>query len=188
MAPLLTPDMVALIERRLAAVRRRKIKVDPILGPASGIVSRLGSLPKIDGDIIHHGIIDAVRAWTDLTVLPEWRTPISDSADRLAGAGRHDQCLVTDLPFDNRVVDTVQVDLVTINAVTGEATAYEVKRGHGEHDSGKRQKIIDDLMRVRLVLAGHLRECGHTEVRTAAVRLVSYYGSGTTGPIKTLTR
>ena len=41
---------------------------------------------------------------------------------------------------------------------------------------------------MRLVLAGHLRECGHKEVRTAAVRLVSYYGCGATGPIPTLTR
>ena len=65
---------------------------------------------------------------------------------------------------------------------------YEIKRGHGEHDSGKRQKIIDDLIRVRLVLAGHLRACGYAEVRTAAVRLVSYYGTGAIGPIPTLTR
>jgi len=188
MASLLSSDMIALIERRLAAVRRRKIKIDPVLGPASGIVSRLGSLPKIDGDIIHAAIVDAIRAWTNLTVLPEWRTPISDGADRLAAGGRHATCLVTDLPYDAQVVDTVKVDLVTIDPVTGVATAFEVKRGHGDHDSGKRQKIIDDLIRVRLVLAGHLRECGHTEVRTAAVRLVSYYGCGATGPIPTLTR
>ena len=61
------------------------------------------------------------------------------------------------------VVDTVKVDLVTLDPATGLSAAYEIKRGHGRPDAGKRQMIIDDLIRVRLVPAGALRADGYRE-------------------------
>jgi len=79
------------------------------------------------------------------------------------------------------VVDRVKVDLITLDPVSGLATAYEIKRGFGRPDAGKRQKIIDDLIRVRMVLAGAARASGHPQARLGAVRLVRYYGGGTLG-------
>lgn len=183
-----SPELLAMIERRTGRVRRRRIIPDPILGAASGIVSRLSSLPKIDGDVIHAAVVEAVNRRPDLVVHSEWRVPISDAANRLASAGRYAQCLGTDLPYDDAVAGRVKIDLVTIDREAGTAAAYEIKRGHGTHDSGKRQKIVDDLIRVGLVLAGHLRAKGYPEVRTATVHLISYYGSVVAGPIPRLDR
>ena len=183
----LSTHLLAEIDRRVAALLKRKFKCDPILGQASRMVSRLASLAKIDGSILQHAIEDAIRCRPDVTVLAEPVIPISDSAKRLSAGGNYDICLGTDLRFGDRVVDSVKVDLVVIDNATGVATACEIKRGHGEHDSGKRRKIIDDMVEVRLVLAGYLRHLGH-DVRSADVRLILYYGSGRLDPIPTLHR
>ena len=51
-SPELSPRLLAEIEQAVATLLGRKINADPILGLASGIVSRLASVPKIHGSIL----------------------------------------------------------------------------------------------------------------------------------------
>ena len=183
----LSPRLLAEIEQAVATLLGRKINADPILGLASGIVSRLASVPKIHGSILQHTIEEVVSELPFVTVLAEQVIPITEFADRMADGKEYDLCLRASAPFSKRVVGKVKVDLVVINHVTGVATAYEIKRGHGKHDAGKQQKIRHDLIRVKLVLADHLRSMGHT-VTSAEVRLVVYYGKETLEPIVSLSR
>ena len=102
-----SPHLLAEIDRRVAALLKRKFKSDPILGQASRMVSRLASLAKIDGSILQHAIEDAIRCRPDVTVLAEPVIPISDSAKRLSAGGNYETCLGTDVRFGDRVVDSV---------------------------------------------------------------------------------
>ena len=139
---------------------------------------------------------EALKAGPDMEVLWRPRIQLTDGAERFAATGDYETCLVNDLrqpdvrqggvrPTDKKP-QTIEVDFIVINRRTGEATAYECKRG-GTCDWGKRQKIVENLVLVKLVLADYLRQKGH-EIRSADVRLIAYYGSWSLKPIQTLTR
>ena len=172
---------------RMSRRQRRAIKPDNILGNFSDIVSLLSAIAKLDGVIMQMVMFEAIKSNPDYELLWRPKIPITDSAERLAAGGDYLSCMRTDLPFCGTVSRLVEVDFVAINRVTGVATAAESKRG-GELDSGKRHKIVENLVRVKMILADYLRSIGYAEVRSAEVALVVYYGTWSLKPIPTITR
>jgi hypothetical protein len=60
----------------------------------------------------------------------------------------------TDYPYsaDGR---TLQVDVLVFDRNTGSLKAYEVKRGTGLHDSGKRRSMLRDVLCVQVLLKSY---------------------------------
>ncbi len=179
---------------RLCRRARRPIEADIVLGRLTAIVSMLSGIAKLDGVVLQKALFEALSRHPDFEVLLRPRIPIPDGAKFLATIDDHATWLGAALPFSGQKTSTVEVDFIVINRVTRVATAFECKRG-GMCDFGKRRKIVDNLIRVRMVLAAYLRQLRlaeptrvQTEVQSAEVGLIVYYGKWSLKPIPTLTR
>ena len=185
-------DEIILKSRR----QRRRIETDIVHGQLSAIVSMLSGIAKLDGMILQRALVEAIKLHPDYEILWRPRIPITEGAEQVAATHDYETWLGpdADLPFGGPVRSMVEVDFIVINRITGNAIAYECKRG-GACDSGKRSKIIDNLFRVKLVLAKYLVDLRNreptkiqTEVKSADVRLIVYYGNWQLKPITTINR
>ena len=70
---------------------------------------------------------------------------------------------------------TLQVDVIMFNRNTGVIRGYEVKRGSGLHDAGKRRSILRDLLCLQVLLKSYGVQRG-LEVREARAHIIFYYG------------
>lgn len=55
-----------------------------------------------------------------------------------------------------------------------ELGSYEIKRGGGHHDSGKQEKIIEDLFTVRLLLKSYGERIHNLNVKKARSYVISH--------------
>jgi hypothetical protein len=70
---------------------------------------------------------------------------------------------------------TLQVDTIVFDKNTGGLRAYEIKRGHGLHDSGKRRSMLKDILCVQVLLKSYGKERG-LDVKEAFSHIIFYYG------------
>ena len=169
------------------------MEADIILGRLTAIVSMLSGIAKLDGVVLQKALFEALSRHPDFEILWRPRIPIPDGANVLA-AMDHGTSLGATLLCSGPMTSTVEVDFIVIDRVSRVATAFECKRG-GTCDFGKRRKIIDNLLRVKMVLVDYLVNLRasdptklQTEVQSAEVRLIVYYGKWQLKPIQTLTR
>ena len=69
----------------------------------------------------------------------------------------------------------LQVDAIVYNKNKKEITAYEIKRGNGLHDAGKRRSILRDLLCVQVLLKSYGEKKGY-EIKRARSHIIFYYG------------
>ena len=69
----------------------------------------------------------------------------------------------------------MQVDILVFNQLTGVLGAYEVKRGFGAHDAGKRRSMLKDALCIQVLLKSYGKEKGY-DVKEAFSRFIFYYG------------
>jgi hypothetical protein len=72
-------------------------------------------------------------------------------------------------------VRTLQVDAVVFNKTTGTLGAYEVKRGAGLHDSGKRRSMLKDALCIQVLLKHYAKERGY-DSKNAFSHFIFFYG------------
>src|SRR5262249_29850137 len=70
---------------------------------------------------------------------------------------------------------TIPVDIIVFDTESGSLTSYNVKRGNGSYDGGKRRIIQGDLLRTHMLLMGYGRKMGLTP-SSAQSRIIFYYG------------
>lgn len=164
------------VDRAVASAIARRFAEDPLLGPAlSQIQSTLGSLVKRDGHVIQAAIVEVLTAVPSLSVMSQVVLPVTAEADRLVQQPSYGVCMGTDLPLSENVVRSIVLDLVVVDRANGIATAYEVKRGAGKVDAGKKRAALRDLLVARMLIRGHARAHGY-QVDAGAAFLISYYG------------
>jgi hypothetical protein len=61
------------------------------------------------------------------------------------------------------------------NKNTGVLRAYEIKRGSGKHDSGKRRSMLRDALSVQVLLKSYGKQRG-LDVKEAFSHIIFYYG------------
>jgi hypothetical protein len=71
---------------------------------------------------------------------------------------------------------SLQVDLLVYDKERKSLRAYEVKRGCGVHDSGKRRSILRDILCTQVLLRSYGVSRG-LDIAQAESRIVFYYGS-----------
>ncbi len=64
---------------------------------------------------------------------------------------------------------------MSLNKNTGTLGAYEIKRGSGLHDSGKRRSMLRDTLCVQVLLKSYGKQRGHNP-KNAFSHIIFYYG------------
>lgn len=172
------------IDSTIAAALARQFRADPIV-PAkyTNAVSAIGSVVKRHGAVIQAAVIERLRASPHHHVLDVGRLIIPPEADLLARTGALETCLRTSLPYDATAIGRVIVpDLVVIDRRTNVVTAYEIKRGSGHLDAGKRRATERDLLCAAMVLPSAVTQLGYEVSRPGRARAIFYYGCRSTDP------
>jgi RNase H-fold protein (predicted Holliday junction resolvase) len=163
---------------------------DPVIGPdLSRAISTLGSVVKRHGGLIELGIAGALIASERFVVLTNVALPVTKGAAQLLDAKNSDQALAKiRLSADSEADGIVNVDLVVVDPEAKWAGAYEIKRGNGATEHGKRRQSIHKLRAARLVLESYLRQAGYGTMETCTSGVIDYYGSAGFTPEFTLLR
>lgn len=136
----------------------------------------MSSAYKRHGFILERAILEAVKENPDLVVWCDPQFEVSNTADHIVDTiiTKPDSVFLTELPY-TKGHRTLQVDLVVFNKVTEQVTSYEIKRGNGLHDAGKKRSILRDLLCQQILLKSYAAEKGYV-AKEARVHIIFYYG------------
>lgn len=170
--------MRPLIERTIAGLNKKKFLPDPIAGGHfSRIVSVMSSSYKRHGFILEAAILNRLKkapkfiAWND----PTFQVP--PNADLLAnGALGNPGSIVGNQVNYGPGHRTLQVDAIVYDKDAKTLRAYEVKRGFGYHDAGKRRSILRDALCLSVLLKSYGESRG-LEVSQTSAHVIFYYGA-----------
>jgi hypothetical protein len=165
------------IENTIKRLDSKAFDPDPIAGPHfSKITSVMSSAYKRHGYILERSILEALKLCPHFEV---WRDPIFEvpsAVDHIvAGSiGEPTKLIGTDYPY-SAGQRTLQVDALVFDKNAGTLRAYEVKRGSGFHDSGKRRSMLRDTLCVQILLKHYGKGRG-IDANSALSQIIFYYG------------
>ena len=164
--------------------------IDPLIGKdLSRALSCIGSVVKRHGTLIELGVAGALVASDRFIVLPNVAIPLTKAALQLLDAKNTDMTLSKiKLSADSEADGIVNVDLVVVDPEARWAGSYEIKRGNGATEHGKRRPIMRRLRAVRLVLASFVDQLGYGPIETVTSAVIDYYGASGFDPNFTITR
>ncbi|MBB3399691.1 hypothetical protein [Rhizobium sp. BK060] len=149
---------------------------DPIAGRKySRATSIISSAYKRHGAVLDRALLERLKDCARLRVWTEDDFKLShESLHRVRVSERIEPLLVTDLPYGDRE-RSIRIDIVVFDEKRGSLTSYNVKRGNGSYDGGKRRLIQEDLVRTHMLLSGYGKFCGVSPVYSHA-HILFYYG------------
>lgn len=167
------PEVDLTVERLSA----KRFKPDPLAGKHfSRMVSLFSSAYKRHGYILESAILQRLKQNPDFAVWTDPKFFVSKAADELVAKliAEPTKAIGQEVPYGDEA-RTLQVDIVVWDKKQKTITAYEIKRGHGDHDSGKKRSIQRDLLCVQVLLKSYAMYKGlHAE--EASSRIIFYYG------------
>ena len=164
--------------------------IDPIIGPElSEAISIIGSAVKRHGGLIESAIAGALIASDRFLVFNNVSVPVTKGASQLLTARNSDKDLARiKLAADSEAEGIVTFDLLAVDPENGWAGAYEIKRGNGATEPGKRRRTMHALRAGKLVLPSYVKLLGYGPVDTVTTMVIDYYGGSGFDPHFTLTR
>jgi len=165
------------IESTIKRLDLKAFDPDPIAGPHfSKITSVMSSAYKRHGYILERAILETLRQCPHFEVWHDPMFQVPSAVDHIvAGSILYPTKLIgTDYPYSegNR---TLQVDAIVFNKQTGTLGAYEIKRGSGLHDSGKRLQMLENALCVQVLLKSYAKQRG-LEPKEAFSHVIFFYG------------
>jgi len=176
---ILAPHIDLTIER----LKHKRFKPDPISGKHfSRIVSLISSACKRHGFILERAILEQLKTCPRFDVWEDKTFQVTPTADHIVDTmiGTPDRAIQTTTDYSPQGHRTLQLDVIVYDRETKRLGAYEVKRGAGFHDSGKRRSILRDLLCTQVLLKSYGGQRS-LEVTEAVSRVVFYYGSCSIG-------
>lgn len=178
------PNFETLLERlrppiddTIENLRGTTFREDPIAGRKySRATSIISSAYKRHGQILERALLERLKDCARLQVWREDDFKLSHESlkeVRIQNA-RIEKCLRTQLPYGDRE-RAIPVDLIVFDIASEVLNSYNVKRGNGSYDAGKRRIILDDLLRTQMLLLDYGRKAGRNP-RAANAHIVFYYG------------
>lgn len=166
-----------LVDATVQRLNKKGFLPDPIAGNHfSKIVSVMSSAYKRHGYILERALLEQLKLCPDFEV---WNDPaffVTHTADLMVDGALHDPMKLdgseTGYQAGHR---TLQVDAVVFNKMTGALQSYEIKRGAGLHDSGKRRSILRDLLCTQVLLRSYGKS-RNLDVKTTSSHIIFYYG------------
>lgn len=149
---------------------------DPIAGHKySRATSIISSAYKRHGAILEMALLERLKECARLRVWTEDDFKLShELLNRVRVSERIDPLLVTDLPYGERE-RSIRVDIIVYDEEDELLRSYNVKRGNGSYDGGKRRMIQEDLVRTDMLLTDYGRVRGLAPASSHA-HIVFYYG------------
>lgn len=158
---------------RLGATSFRE---DPIAGRKySRATSIISSAYKRHGAILQRALLERLMDCARLRVWTEDDFKLShDTLREVRIAERLDSLLQVHLPYGDRE-RSVRVDILVFDEARRSLNAYNVKRGNGSYDGGKRRLIQEELVRTQMLLTDYGRGIGLLS-ETSNAHVIFYYG------------
>jgi hypothetical protein len=165
------------IETTIEKLKTKRFRPDPITGKHfSKIVSVMSSAYKRHGFIIERAILEQLKTNPDFVVWEEPKFLVTQIADHLVDATIDNPEKVFET--ESNYVEghrSLQIDTIVLNKKTNEISSYEIKRGNGVHDAGKKRSILRDLLCVQILLKSYGRS-KNFEISSARSFIIFYYG------------
>ena len=168
--------MGPLVDSTVEGLGRRRFREDPIAGRKySRLTSIISSAYKRHGQMLGDVILERLRDCARFQVWREDTFKLSDES--LQNFRAHDhlgKCLSISLAYgqDER---SIPIDMIVFNTDTRILRSYNVKRGNGAYDAGKRRIILGELIRTNMLLKDYGRHMG-LEVSQSEAKIIFYYG------------
>jgi hypothetical protein len=165
------------IEQTIERLTKKSFKPDPLVGTHySRIVSVMSSAYKRHGFILEKAILTQLRKCTRFEVWHDTEFQVCENADLLVNNKIKNPAAI----IGNRVnyeqgPRTLQVDIIVFDKINKTLRAYEVKRGFGVHDAGKKRSILRDILCLNLLLKSYGEQKGY-DIRSAEAKAIFYYG------------
>jgi hypothetical protein len=179
-APLVSAAAIAHASRAVIAnAMAGDFPVDPVIGPdLSKSFSVINSVVKRHGLMLQKSLADGLVASGRFEVLTETALPITEAANDLLTSHNSDRDLAKiKLKADSNVLRMVTTDLIVVDTECGWAGVYDMKRGNGATESGRRRPIEHGLRASRLVLASFLSKLGYEGITSVTSAVIDYYGA-----------
>jgi len=173
--------MQPLIEDTVNKLVKKRFDEDPLLpGEYSKIASIVSSAYKRHGFILEQAILYRLSQNDNLIVWDDAKFGVSASAESLVSTfiDREGDAIDTDLPYLEDPKDhvrTIQVDALVYNKINKSLTSYEIKRGNGTHDAGKKRSMKRDLLIQQTLLKSYGTK-KEFDVSKVDSRIIFYYG------------
>lgn len=165
-----------LVDETIGSLAQTKFRTDPIGGERySKATSIVSSAYKRHGQIIEAAILERLKDCDYFTAWREADFKIPSVADHAVEARNSDGAdFSMELPYDGNG-RTIQIDAIVFDERIGSLRAYEIKRGNGHFDAGKKRSILRDILATQSLLKGYGAHKGFVSTHTEA-RLIAYYG------------
>ena len=114
----------------------------------------MSSAYKRHGNILERAIFERLKENAQLEVWSDPLFSVSAMADSVASESLRapSTLLDTNIPYEPNGKRTLQVDIIVFDKQAKTLRAYEVKRGNGEHDAGKKRHILRDTLCIQVLL------------------------------------
>ena len=166
------------IDLTIDGLKRKRFTPDPISGKHySKITSVISSACKRHGYILERAILEQLKTCFRFEVWEDKVFHVTDTAEHIVDTlfGTPDRAMQTTTDYSQQGHRTLQLDAIVYDRERKTLGAYEIKRGAGLHDSGKRRSILRDLLCTQVLLKSYGVQRG-LEVAEAASRVIFYYG------------
>ena len=177
--PFIEPE----IEKTIEALNNKEFLPDPIMGVHfSRQVSLASSAYKRHGYILERALLEVLKARDGLTVWRDDAFQVCQTADALVTSAIKDHKSIEDAHIGYALgTRGLQVDVVVFNEAAKTISAYEVKRGFGNHDSGKRRNMNRDALCTKVLLRDYGKQRGCLAEKSYS-HVVFYYGKMSVRP------
>jgi hypothetical protein len=164
------------LESALAKLASTKFREDPIGGAKySRATSIISSAYKRHGQILGRALLERLKDCGHLNVWTEDNFKLSPaSAFELQKALPPESYRRISLPYGEQT-QVIPIDLIAHDTKSRTIRSYNVKRGNGSYDAGKRRLIFNELLRTQTLLGGYAKSIG-VDVDRAEAFIVFYYG------------
>jgi hypothetical protein len=166
-----------IVDSTIQRLTTKHFVVDPIAGPRySRITSVVSSSYKRHGHILERALLERLKENPELIVWTEPLFQVSQGADQLIGTlmGDPQSAIGSNINY-GAGVRTLQTDIIVYNKASNAIASYEVKRGSGLHDSGKRRSILRDTLCTQILLQSY-GKAFDLPVSSARSYVIFYYG------------
>lgn len=174
----LVEAMRPVIDRTIEALSAKRFTPDPIAGKHfSKIVSLMSSAYKRHGYILENAILRRLAECPKFEVWEDKTFYVTEVADHMINGSFADPSRIIGTTTQYRIDGhrTLQMDAIVYDKESKTIRAYEVKRGSGLHDAGKRRQILRDLMCSEVLLRSY-GEQRNLEIAKSASHIIFYYG------------
>ena len=167
-----------IVDTTILKLSNPNFRKDPIGGKFGFITSVISSAYKRHGAILEEAIVERLRECKHLEIFIEDKFPISTRASMLASQSGKDLDITSDtnLPFETkRPTRILQIDCIVYNKRKRSISSYEIKRGNGNFDAGKKRSIRNDLLSTNFLLKNYGKS-KKLNVKKSYSFIICYYG------------